>query len=93
MGISNPVRILFAVTILSCLLALLLMPGATTAVVERTHPSGKQFVRIVSLLSMIVLAVGFARGLSTSILGASFRLVSAHGFGPDLLDKTCARLC
>jgi hypothetical protein len=92
-GISNPIRILFAVTILSCLLALLLMPGATTAVVERTHPSGKQFVRIASLLSMIVLAVGFYRGLHTGILGSSFRLVYAHGFGSDLLDKTCVRLC
>jgi hypothetical protein len=92
---KNPIRVLFASLILLCLLALVLTPNAVTAVVVQSHASGKQFVRVLSLLSIIVLAAGAVQGM-LHIPGSPhglFREVFLHGFGPDLLDKTCARLC
>jgi hypothetical protein len=91
----NSIRVLFAITVLACLAALLLMPGATTAVVVRSHPSGKQSVRFISFLSILAMAAavcqGFVRIPSLSL--HNLRSVMTHGFGPDLLDKTCVRLC
>ena len=92
---KNPVRLLFAALILVCLTALILTPNAITTVVVHSHSSGKQFVRVISLLTTIVLAAGICQGL-LSLPGRThslFRQVYLHGFGPDLLDKTCARLC
>jgi hypothetical protein len=93
--VRNPIRVLFAVTVLACLLALLLMPGDTTAMVVQSHASGKQSVRIISLLSLLVLAAVICREMMRvpTITFHGFRQVYAHGFGPDLLDKTCVRLC
>lgn len=92
---GNPIRILFAVTVLACLLALVLMPGATTEMVAQSHASGKQSVRFISLLSLLVMAAVICRELMRvpTITFHGFRQVYAHGFGPDLLDKTCVRLC
>jgi hypothetical protein len=91
----HSIRVLLAITVLACLAALLLMPGATTAVMVRTHPSGKQSVRFFSLLSVLVLAAAVCQGLVSdqrlSLHG--FRSIQTHPFGLDLLDKTCARLC
>jgi hypothetical protein len=91
----NQVRILFALTVLICLLALLLMPGATTTMVVQSHSSGKQTIRFISLLSLLAMAAAVCRGIMRvpAITFGSFRQVYAHGFGPDLLDKTCVRLC
>lgn len=91
----NPIRVMFAVAVLSCLLALLLMPGATTAMVVQSHASGKQSIRFFSVFSLLVLAAAICRGIMRvpSITFHSFRQVYSHGFGPALLDKTCARLC
>ena len=85
---------LFALAVLVCLLALLLMPGATTAAVVQSHSNGKQLARAFSLLTMIILAAGCVGALRIPT-GAHhrFRQVYLHGFGPDLLDITCARLC
>jgi hypothetical protein len=92
--VRNPIRVLFAVTVLACLLALLLMPGDTTASVVQSHASGKQLVRLISLLSLLVLAAAICREMRVhTIVFHGFRQVYAHGFGPDLLDKTCVRLC
>lgn len=91
----NSIRILFALTVLACLTALLLFPGATTAVVVQSHATGKQSVRLISLLTILALAAAVCRGLmripSTTL--SNFRQVYTHGFGPDLLDKTCVCLC
>ena len=86
---------MFAMLVLACLLALLLMPGATTAMVIQSHASGKQSIRFISLLSLLVMAAAICRGIMRipAITFHSFRQVYSHGFGPDLLDKTCARLC
>lgn len=91
----DAVRIVFALTVLVCLLALLLFPGATTAVVVRSHSTGKQSVRLISVLTILAFAMAVCRGLLRSPYASlhSFRQVCAHGFGPDLLDKTCVRLC
>lgn len=93
--LTNSIRVLFALTIVACLLSLLLMPGPTSAVVVQTPGQGKQVIRVVSVLALMMMAVAINRGLfrSTLALFHSFRVVFAHGFGPDLLDKTCARLC
>jgi hypothetical protein len=91
----HSIHVFLAITILACLAALLLMPGATTAVVVRTHPSGKQSIRFISFLSILALAAAVCQGfvrLSSALLHDP-RFVEAHGFGPDLLDKTCVRLC
>jgi hypothetical protein len=86
--------VLFALVILGCLLALLLMPGATTAVVVRTHASGKQYVRAFSVLTMIILAAGYSGLLhSPSSTNLMFRRAYLHRIGPDVVDITCARLC
>ncbi len=92
---SGPIRVLFAFTVLACLLALLIMPGETTTMVVQSHSSGKQSVRVISLLSLLVLAATVCRELMRvpAMTFHSFRQVYAHGFGPDLLDKTCVRLC
>jgi hypothetical protein len=91
----HSIRVFLAITILVCLAALLLMPGATTAVVVRTHPSGKQSIRFFSFLSILALAAavcqGFMRAPSASLHDPRF--VESHAFGPDLLEKTCVRLC
>jgi hypothetical protein len=91
----NPIRVLFAVTVLACLLALLLLPGATTAMVVQSHASGKQSVRFISVLSLMLMAAAICRGVMRVpfVTFHSFRQVYSHGFGPALLDKTCARLC
>jgi hypothetical protein len=92
---TRPVRLLFATLILVCLTVLILTPNAITTVVVQSHSSGKQFVRVISLLTIIVLAAGICQGM-LSLPGRAhvlFRQVYLHGFGPDLLDKTCARLC
>jgi hypothetical protein len=82
-------------TVLACLTALLLFPGATTAVVVQSHASGKQSVRIISVLTILALAAAVCSGLMRfpSITFGSFRQVYVHGFGLNLLDKTCVRLC
>ena len=91
----HSIRVVLAITVLVCLTALLLMPGATTAVVVRTHPSGKQSIRFISFLSILALAAAVCQGFvrSSSVLLHDLRFIQTHGFGPDLLDKTCVRLC
>ena len=91
----NQIRVMLAMTVLACLLALLLLPGATTAMVVQSHASGKQSIRFFSVFSLLVLAAAICRGIMRipSVTFHSFRQVYSHGFGPDLLDKTCARLC
>jgi hypothetical protein len=93
--ITTQIRVLLALAIVACLLSLLLMPGPTSAVIVQTPGQGKQLIRVVSVLALMMMAVAINRGLfrSTFALFHSFRVVFAHGYGPDLLDKTCARLC
>jgi hypothetical protein len=92
--LQNSIRILFALTVLVCLVALLLFPGATTAVVVRSHATGKQSVRFISVLTILAMAV-VCRGLMRvpSVAVNNSRQVYALSFGTDLLDKTCVRLC
>jgi hypothetical protein len=73
---------------------MLLVPGATSAMLVQTS-GGKQVVRVVNLGVLALLALFLSRGIirSTSLLLYPHRQVYVHGFGPDLLDKTCARLC
>jgi hypothetical protein len=84
-----------ALTVLACLVALLLFPGATTAVVVRSHATGKQSVRVISVLTILAFAAAVCRGLLRipSVSLSNFRQIYAHGFGPDLLDQTCVCLC
>ena len=86
---------MFAMLVLACLLALLLMPGATTAMVIQSHASGKQSIRFISLLSLLVMAAVICRELMRvpTMTFHGFRQIYAHGFGPDLLDRTCVLLC
>lgn len=90
----NQIRVVLALAVLVCLLALLLMPGAITAMVVQSN-SGKQSVRYISLLSLLAMAAVICREMMRvpTITFHGFRQVYAHGFGPELLDKTCARLC
>ncbi len=91
----STIRIVFAVAVLSCLVAMVLMPGATTAVVVPSHTHGKQTVRIISVLSILALAAAAYQGMvrnPASPIG-SFRQVCRYAFGTDLLDQICTRLC
>jgi energy-coupling factor transporter transmembrane protein EcfT len=91
----NPIRLLFAALVLVCLATLFLTPNAISTVVVHSHTNGKQFVRVIGFLTMIFLAAGMVQGM-LYIPGhphGLFRQVYIHGFGPDPLDKTCARLC
>jgi hypothetical protein len=92
--IAKPVRAIVALLIVSSVVAMLLVPGATTAVLVQTG-GGKQVVRVISLGVLALLALAIYRGVFdlASVHASPFRQVSVHGFGPDLLDKTCARLC
>jgi hypothetical protein len=91
----NSIRVLLAIAVMACLAALLLMPGATTAVVVRSHSSGKQSLRFISVLSILAMAAAVCQGFVTirAMSLQSLRSMATHGFGPDLLDKTCVRLC
>ncbi len=91
----SPFRTLLALTLLSCLVALLMMPGATSMVFVRSHSTGKQIVRVISVLTLVALAAAVCQGFLHSHDAAfhASRQVYLHGFGPDLIDKTCVRLC
>jgi hypothetical protein len=91
----NSIRILLTLTVLACLMALLLFPGATTAVVVRSHATGKQSVRFISVLTILAFAAAVCRGLLRipAITLSNLRQLYVHGFGPNLLDKTCVCLC
>jgi hypothetical protein len=93
--VNAPIRIVFAVVVLSCMVALLLMPGATTAVISHSHASGKRLVRVVSVVSLMALAATEYRGIlhTPNTLFHTSRQVYAPGSGHDLIDVTCARLC
>ncbi len=82
-------------TVLTCIVGLLVVPGAGSTVMVQTQPSGKQFVRVFSIFTLLAMAAAVCSG--TRVLPATelhhLRQVERHGFGPDLLDKTCARLC
>ncbi len=92
---KNSIRALCVFAVVICLMALLLMPGATTAVVVRSHATGKQSVRVISVLTLLAFAAAVSNGLLrlSSQWLHGLRQVSTHGYGPCLLDKTCARLC
>ena len=91
----NSVRILLTLAVLACLVVLLLFPGATTAVVVRSHATGKQSVRLISVLTILAFAAAVSSGLLRipMIALSNLRQVYTHGFGFDLLDKTCVHLC
>lgn len=95
MRIAAPIRYLFAALVLVCLAALFVTPSAIGTVVVHSHTNGKQFVRVIGFLTIIFLAAGVIQGMLyvPGCPPALFRQVYVHGFGPDLLDKTCARLC
>ena len=72
-----------------------MLPGATTMVLVNTQPGGKQMVRVVSAVALVALAATAYLGLLHAP-DSSFhisRQVYLHGFGPELIDKTCVRLC
>jgi ABC-type Fe3+ transport system permease subunit len=92
---SNPTRVIATIALLVCLVVLLLMPGAITAMVVRSHSSGKQIIRVLSLLTLVMMAAVICCGLLhlNARYFSRYRQVFLHGYGPNLLDLTCARLC
>ncbi|HWR13340.1 MAG TPA: hypothetical protein VN577_00820 [Terriglobales bacterium] len=95
MRLRDTIRLVLAVTALICVLALLLMPSTISAMNVPATSHGKQLVRVVSLLTMVVLIAHMCCGVlrcSGSLFGRSWQ-VHPHGYGPNLLEVTCARLC
>jgi len=89
-----PVRVAWAISLLVCMVAILLMPGMASLVV-RTHATGKHMVRLVGAhLQMTLASASEYRWLlrAPSVRWSSLRQV-IHGFGPDLLDQTCVLRC
>jgi hypothetical protein len=90
----NLIRIVLALALLVCLLILFIAPDASAGKFLQANGL-KQLIRVLTVIALAALAL--------AINGSNFRLISLllyplrkvylHGFGPDLLDKTCARLC
>lgn len=93
MRMRTPFRVVWAVSLLLCLVAVLLMPGMTTMVV-RSHTSGKHLVRMAGGYPLVALAASIYGGLlPLPQIGASLANRMAHGAGPHPLDITGALRC
>jgi len=93
MKMRAQVRVAWAIGLLVCLVAILLMPGMTSVV--RSHATGKHMVRLLSVHSLLTLASASAyRGtLRASELRLSNLWRVVRGSGPDLLRQTCVLRC
>ena len=89
-----PVRMAWAISLLICLVAMLLVPGMTALMVP-SHATGKRVVRLVSAHLLLTLA-------SASVYRWLLRVPSVswaslwqvlQGSGPDLLEQTCVLRC
>ena len=94
MRMRTPIRMAWAISLLVCLVALLLVPGMTTLMV-RSHTTGKQIVRLVGAQFLLVLATASVYRFMLrppSLRWASLWQV-VHGPGGDLLEQTCVLRC
>ncbi|MGZ3437799.1 MAG: hypothetical protein ACXU9O_16125 [Gemmatimonadaceae bacterium] len=89
-----PVRIAWAISLLICLVALLLVPGMT-ALMVRSHATGKQVVRLVSAHFVLTLASAsvYRWLLRAPLIRWRSLLLVVHGLGGDLLEQTCILRC
>jgi hypothetical protein len=94
MKMRTSFRIAWAVSLLVCLLAMLLMPSVMT-VVMRSNATGKQMVRLVSVQMLLALAsAAIYRSLLRPPAVASSALWQVvHGSRADLLEMTCVLRC
>jgi hypothetical protein len=88
-----PIRVVWAISLLVCLLALLLVPGLTTVVV-RSHATGKQMVRLVNVHVLLALASGanYRSLLRPPTVGWSALSQLLQGSRSNLLE-TCVLRC
>jgi len=95
MRMRSRVRVAWAISLLVCLLAILLMPGMTTVLVVRSHATGKHMVRLVNAHSQMTLSASSVyRNVlrPPAVVSSSSRQV-VHGPGPAMLEKTCVLRC
>jgi hypothetical protein len=92
MRMRTPTRVVWAISLLFCVVAILLIPGSTSIVV-RSH--GKQLVRVVSSLSLLTLAsvVVYRDLLRPPAAHWLARWQAFRGSGPNLLHETCVLRC
>jgi hypothetical protein len=83
----------WAISLLICLVAMLLVPGMT-ALMVRSHTTGKQVVRLVNAHFLLTLASAsvYRWMLTPSAQWAGLRQV-VHGSVSDLLGQTCVMRC
>ncbi|HVZ18953.1 MAG TPA: hypothetical protein VG897_17685 [Terriglobales bacterium] len=90
----TPFRIAWAISLLICLVALLVVPGMTTLIV-RSHTSGKQVVRLLGAQMVLTLALALAYRWILRPPSARWSSLpqGIHGLGWDLLEQTCVLRC
>jgi len=91
MRMRTPARVAWAISLLLCLVAILLMPGATTVV--RTH--GKHTVRLVTVHSLLMMAsvLVYRDMLRPPRIDWIARRQASNGSGSNLLHETCVLRC
>ena len=93
MKMRTSFRIAWAVSLLVCLLAMLLMPSVMSVII-RSNATGKQMVRLVSVQMLLALAsAAIYRGLlRPPAVASSAQWQVVHGSRADL-EMTCVLRC
>ena len=91
MRMRTPARVAWAISLLFCLVAILLMPGATTVV--RTH--GKHTVRLITAHSLLIMASALVDSelLRPPVVDWASRWQALSGSASQLLLESCVLRC
>lgn len=92
MRMRTPARVVWAISLLFCLVAILLLPGMATHVV-RNH--GKHSVRLVTTHSLLTMAsvLVYRELLRPPVVHWAARWQEMSGTGSQLLHETCVLRC